>query len=1266
MTEEEIFNQALSRSPAERAAFLDQACAGHPALRASVEALLRANVGATGFLEQPPSVLRSPVGGEEPEVGSARTAQEQPVSEGLGTIIGPYKLLQQIGEGGMGTVFMAEQIQPVQRKVALKIIKPGMDSRQVIARFEAERQALALMDHPNIARVIDAGSTDSGRPYFVMELVKGIPITRYCDDHHLTPKQRLELMLPVCHAVQHAHQKGVIHRDLKPSNVLVADYDDRPVPKVIDFGVAKAAGPKLTDQTLFTEFGQLVGTLEYMSPEQAKLNALDIDTRSDIYALGVMLYELLTGTTPFDRKRLSEAAFDEMLRIIREEEPPRPSTRLSESKDSLPSISALRQTEPARLTKLVTGELDWIVMKALEKDRSRRYETANGFAADVQRFLADEPVLACPPSASYRLRKLVRRNKGRVLAAGLLILVLLAGITAVVAVQARANRNLADTNAQLAAANERERQRFDLAMEAVGAFHTGVSEDVLLKQKEFEPLRKKLLGGAAEFYRKLQAQLGDAADPRSQAALAKAYAELGRTANAVGSTEQALKDYGRAQELYEALAGADPDDPAPRRELVRVFLETARVHVARKETDALRRVAARAMAAAQELATAPAEPQDASNLVQALLILGEPNSPDQQEPLYRRAAEIGERLVAQHPDVAEYHTRLAEANYGLSVVDFAAGRYKDCAKLSALAAQHYEAACHIAPTDSRNRRSLTAAYETAGLALGRLGRFEEALAEFRHALRVVEELTAEQPAVIDHYRTASRHHQNMGWALWQLGRTDESAQECRRQVTILETLVGRHPDRPDLRLTLASALLNTAIVLGELDQVDDALPSSRRAVDLFQALVTAYPKEFLYRLNLGSALQRLGLLLASTEKKSEEAKAAYEGATNALAAAVSIRPTDDRARRELADSWRRLGRHLGGHGEVAKGLEALGRARELAERVAADQPALPEPRVCIYDVYYETGYVLLESGDPLAALAAFERAMAIAEQLAADYPKVVAHRVVVGRMLSAIGLSHKRTGRLTEARAALERCRAVWERLATESPKMPAYRDDLGRALANLGYFEALAGDAATALPLHQKAVALREQVTTEAPKSTGFQRGLGYSLTYLGQTYRRMGKGAEAGQALERALGVAEPLVKRKTAVSLVQVLQLETRLELGLLRLSENQPAEAAGHFSRALQAATGGPEKAVDELVLLAAIHAQVSTLPEAIVAAELAAVPEAPMGAKAHADRAMALLIRAAEKAFGDTLLLTGSDAYDPLRERDDFKKLLVTLDKKTKK
>ncbi len=420
---DEVFFVALEReSPEARAAYLDEVCATDPELRRRVERLLDAQPKLGSFLDAPAA-------------GPTLTLGQPQAMEGPGTVIGPYKLLEQIGEGGMGVVYMAEQTQPMRRKVALKIIKPGMDTKQVIARFEAERQALALMDHPNIARVLDAGATESGRPYFVMELVKGVPITEYCDQHRLTIPERLDLFMQVCQAVQHAHQKGVIHRDIKPTNVLVTSLDGVPLPRVIDFGIAKATGPSLTDKTLFTGFAQLIGTPLYMSPEQAELSAVDVDTRSDIYSLGVLLYELLTGTTPFDQNTFRTAAFDELRRIIREVEPPRPSTRLSTLGATTTTISDNRQTDVRKLNRALRGELDWIVMKALEKVRQRRYETASGLARDVKRYLAGEPVEARPPTTWYRLTKFARRNRLVLTTAGLIALTLITG-TAVSAWQA--------------------------------------------------------------------------------------------------------------------------------------------------------------------------------------------------------------------------------------------------------------------------------------------------------------------------------------------------------------------------------------------------------------------------------------------------------------------------------------------------------------------------------------------------------------------------------------------------------------------------------------------------------------------------------------------------------------------------------------------------------------------------------------------------------------------------------------------------------------
>jgi len=410
-SDETIFAAALQwETPAQRAAYLEEACAGQPALRARVEALLRASDAAPTFLERPVGGPR-PAAGETAATVKLSFSELLPANEGPGTKIGRYKLLQQIGEGGCGTVFMAEQEEPVRRRVAFKVIKLGMDTKSVVARFEAERQALALMDHPNIAKVLDAGATDSGRPYFVMELVRGIPITRYCDENKLDTQQRLDLFIRVCHAIQHAHQKGIIHRDIKPSNILVTLHDGVPVPKVIDFGIAKATEGRLTNQTLFTAFEQFIGTPAYMSPEQAEMSGLDIDTRSDIYSLGVLLYELLAGSTPFDAKELMASGIDAMRKIIREKEPQRPSTRLATlGADQLTTTARRRSAETSKLLHQLQGDLDWVVMKCLEKDRQRRYDTANGLAADLKRHLENEPVTARPPSVAYRFQKALRRN----------------------------------------------------------------------------------------------------------------------------------------------------------------------------------------------------------------------------------------------------------------------------------------------------------------------------------------------------------------------------------------------------------------------------------------------------------------------------------------------------------------------------------------------------------------------------------------------------------------------------------------------------------------------------------------------------------------------------------------------------------------------------------------------------------------------------------------------------------------------------------------
>ncbi len=476
-----VFLAVTEKTPSERTAFLQGQCGTNVDLRQRVEALLRAH-------DEPGSIL-----GLAPNLSSETLDLSD--NERTGKQIGPYKLLEKIGEGGMGIVYMAQQSQPIKRRVAVKIVKPGMDSRQVIARFEAERQALALMDHPNIAKVHDGGQTKTGRPYFVMELVRGMPITEYCDHQRMDVRRRLELFIDVCRAVQHAHAKSIIHRDLKPSNVLVTLHDGVAVVKVIDFGIAKALNQELTEKTLFTQFSQLVGTPLYMSPEQAELSGLYIDTRSDIYSLGVLLYEILTSTTPFAKEQLSKVGFDEMRRVIREDEPPRPSHRISTlNAEALSTVSHSRSIDERRMSQHLRGDLDWIVMKALEKDRNRRYETASALATDLQRHLNDEPVLACPPSASYRFRKFARRNKATLASVSLVFTAVLVGAIASVWLAVMAMRAEAESNANAARAATQERKAEQSEKQALAARDDAQRQrDIVAENLYYADMRSSLV-----------------------------------------------------------------------------------------------------------------------------------------------------------------------------------------------------------------------------------------------------------------------------------------------------------------------------------------------------------------------------------------------------------------------------------------------------------------------------------------------------------------------------------------------------------------------------------------------------------------------------------------------------------------------------------------------------------------------------------------------------------------------------------------------------
>lgn len=544
VSERSIFLQALElKSDDARSEYLADVCAGNVHLRDAVEKLLSAH-------DRPDNLLDQPLASAPPNGGlnSDSTLLKQiPITEAPGEVIGPYRLMEQIGEGGFGLVFVAEQLKPVRRKVALKVIKPGMDTREIIARFEAERQALALMDHPNIAQVFDAGTTETGRPYFVMELVRGVPINEFCDQHELDLRSRLELFLHVCSAVQHAHQKGVIHRDIKPSNVLVTLHDETAVPKVIDFGVAKALGHSLTDKTIYTRFAAMIGTPLYMSPEQAEMSGLDVDTRSDIYSLGVLLYELLTGSTPIQRERFNSVGLDEVRRIIREEDPPKPSTRLTTIAAAHSTVLSDRQRSPLPLSTAVRGDLDWIVMKTLEKDRVRRYESASELAEDVRRFLTEQPIRARPPSQLYQLQKFARRNRVAIVTVSLIasIMIIATSVSLWMAAVAVSEGREKDNALKEAVRLQREA---NTAREEIAEFAVRMKEaNVLVTSGRAHADAERWAAAYADFTAAIQRQ------PNYY----NAWTERASLEVQLGLWERAAEDYSKAIEL-----GVPVDNPA--------------------------------------------------------------------------------------------------------------------------------------------------------------------------------------------------------------------------------------------------------------------------------------------------------------------------------------------------------------------------------------------------------------------------------------------------------------------------------------------------------------------------------------------------------------------------------------------------------------------------------------------------------------------------------------------------------------------------------
>jgi serine/threonine protein kinase/tetratricopeptide (TPR) repeat protein len=1075
-----IFLEALDCQGADALRrFLEQACGSDAGLRTRVEELLRAHRDAGAFL-----------GGAEKQGATC----DQPNGERPGTVIGPYKLLQQIGEGGMGTVWMAEQSQPVQRKVALKVIKAGMDSRQVIARFEAERQALAMMDHVNISRVFDGGATEAGRPYFVMELVHGVPITKYCDDNRLTPRERLELFVPVCQAIQHAHQKGIIHRDIKPFNVMVTLYDGKPVPKVIDFGVAKAIEQRLTERTLSTQYGTMVGTLEYMSPEQAEMDALGVDTRSDIYSLGVLLYELLTGSTPLTHKRLKEADYAEVLRMIKEEEPPRPSTRLSDSGETLTSISAQRHMEPAKLRELVRGELDWIVMKALDKDRNRRYETASGLAADVRRHLNDEPVQACPPSPGYRLRKFARRNKGPVLAASLVLMALVAGIIGTTwgmlratvaeaeAVQEAGEKTTAldEKEAALATAMANEirakaaqkdaQENLKDAIAAVDQMLTRVGDQRLKFVPQMEPVRRELLQDALTFYLKFLEKKSD--DPVIRREAAMGYLRVARIQYFLGQYPEAEKAYRNLIRALEDLDGPTPLEPALRVRRLCFYFEFAGTLAALgKDEEAMRNI--------------------------------------------RRAVEMAEKLAADFPDVSAYRTQLVSARNNLA---------------GALIVRQPDEAEKIL------RRTLPLAdgawdlegiHRVLGEVLLTARRFPEAEEAYRQALKHAEKLAAESPAITHIQSNLVHNLRRLATVLAATQRPREAEKHLCRAILVCDQLATSYQASPHYRNALASLQIEHGEVLKQLGRPADAEKAYRLAVEHYEKLATDFPTIPMFQQAAFDRRLGLGQLLVEAGRTQEAQQVYTEAATLSLKlpAEFSARPLVHW--RGLVRSHIELGRVLESDGSTQEAEAAFRQALAIQEKLQAEYGGKTEYRREVARSHLDAALQLRFANRHAESEKLYRRAVEHFVRLAGESPQSQeARQDLAFAYFELADFSRWAPGRLKDSEKAFRQALEQYEKLSAEFPDVPAHRisrADCRERLASVLVFQGRLQEAEQGL---KEALALAERLAQQHPADRIVRMTLAMGSRHWGETLWRKARPQEVEKPFRRAEAILDKLV--------------------------------------------------------------------------------------------------------------------------------------------